>query len=68
MNIKKEQIILNRHIFLGVNPIPEISMPEKIKENLEVINFSTNKKYVGSLFKFGDKQHRFSSCLKNFCN
>ena len=62
----KGQIILNWHISLGVVPIPGTSKPERMKENLMALKFSMDKKYVNSLLRFPDKQHRFNDGSKIF--
>ena len=65
-NKTKGQIILNWHKCLGVIPIPGTSKPERMKENLGALNFSMSKKYVDSLLRFPDKQHRFNDGSKIF--
>ena len=61
---KVGQIILNWHIHLGVIPIPGTSNPERMKENLEAIDFKMDENDIKSLCSsFNDKQFRFCDGL-----
>ena len=60
------QIILNWHIHLGVIPIPGTSNINRMKENLESIEFNMDEKDIQLLCSFHDKQFRFCNPLNLF--
>ena len=49
-----------------VVPIPGTSNPQRMKKNLAPLKFSMDKKYVESLLRLPDKQHRFNDGSKIF--
>ena len=58
------QIVLNWHYHLGVVPIPGTSNPERMKENLEALNFEMDEneyKEISSLTQ--EKEFRFCDSL-----
>ena len=61
-----EQIILNWHVHLGVIPIPGTSNPNRMKENLNSIDFIMDEEDYNKLSCFGDKQYRFCDSLPLF--
>ena len=64
--ITKDQIILNWHMCVGVVPLPEISKPDKMKENLQATQFTMNKKEVENFNSFEERKHRFCDGSKIF--
>ena len=64
--ITKDQIILNWHMCVGVVPLPEISRPDKMKENLQATRFTMNKKEIENFNWFVERKHRFCDGSKIF--
>ena len=60
------QIILNWHVHLGVIPIPGTSNPNRMKENLNSIDFIMDEEDYNKLSCFEDKQYRFCDSLPLF--
>ena len=60
------QIILNWHVHLGVIPIPGTSNPNRMKENLNSIEFIMDEDDYNKLCCFEDKQYRFCDSLPLF--
>ena len=64
--ITKDQIILNWHMCVGVVPLPEISKPDKMKENLQATRFTMNNKDIETFNSFEERKHRFCDGSKIF--
>ena len=64
--ITKDQILLNWHMCVGVVPLPEISKPDKMKENLQATRFTMNNKDVETFNSFEERKHRFCDGSKIF--
>ena len=60
------QIIINWHVHLGVIPIPGTSNPNRMKENLNSIEFIMDEDDYNKLCCFEDKQYRFCDSLPLF--
>ena len=57
------QIVLNWHIKMGVIPIPGTSKPERMKENLRVLEFSMEENEYKSISDLCIKEYRFCGGL-----
>ena len=51
---------------VGVVPLPEISRPDKMKENLQATRFTMNKKEIENFNWFVERKHRFCDGSKIF--
>ena len=58
--------LLNWHVHLGVIPIPGTSTPNRMKENLNSIDFIMDEEDYNKLSCFEDKQYRFCDSLPLF--
>ena len=65
-NLTMGQIILNWYLSLGIVPIPGTSKIDRMKENLQAINFSINKRNIDIIGSFESKQHRFNNSYDIF--